>query len=106
MKIITFFNLTPSKRMMGKKYKIIYRKTACIGAGACEYAAPQLWYYDKETSIATLRDPAASKTPEQEELIIDEKDLPAHLEAAQVCPVSIIEIYDLQTGEKLYPKDS
>ncbi|MBS3165676.1 ferredoxin [Candidatus Woesearchaeota archaeon] len=89
---------------MGKKYKIIYHRKGCIGAGACEAIAPELWLYEIETSLATLKDPATTKTADKEELIIDEKDFPKHLEAAQVCPVNIIEIYDLETGEKIYPK--
>ncbi len=90
---------------MSKQYQIIYRKKDCIGAGACEFAAPELWEYELGKSIATLRDPRAKKTDEQEELIIDEADLARHLEGAQVCPVNIIEIYDLETGEKIHPKE-
>ncbi len=90
---------------MSKQYHIIYRKKNCIGAGACEFAAPDLWHYDTNTSIATLKDQRATKTSEEEELIIEEQDLPLHLEAAQVCPVGIIEIYDLETGKKIHPKD-
>ncbi len=90
---------------MSKQYHIIYRKKGCIGAGACEFAAPELWHYDLDKSIATLKDPKTKKTDEQEELIIDEADLPRHLEGAQVCPVNVIEIYDLETGEKIHPKE-
>ncbi|MBS3169553.1 ferredoxin [Candidatus Woesearchaeota archaeon] len=88
---------------MSKQYKIIYRKSQCIGAGACEFAAPELWHYDKEKSIATLKDVQTVKTDEVEELIIEESALARHLEAAQVCPVNIIEIYDLETGQKIHP---
>lgn len=90
---------------MSKQYKIIYRKSQCIGAGACEFAAPELWHYDKEKSIATLKDLQTRKTDDEEELIIDASTLAKHLEAAQVCPVNVIEIYDLETGEKIHPKE-
>lgn len=90
---------------MVKQYLVVYRKSECIGAGACEFAAPELWHYDKETSIATLKPEGTVKTKEREELIIDESTLAKHLEAAQVCPVAIIEIYELDTGKKIYPAD-
>ena len=90
---------------MGKKYKIVYLRKDCIGAGACESAAPLFWKLEIETALATIVHPDAQKTADREELIIDEKDLEANLEAAQVCPVLVIEIYDLETGEKIYPKD-
>ena len=89
---------------MTKKYKVIYQKSGCIGAGACEYTFPEGWFYDKETSIATLKDPATEKTDEKEVLIIDESTYEKHLEAAQVCPVAIIEIFDMETGKRVYPE--
>ena len=89
---------------MKKRYKIIYKKSECIGAGACEFAFPEGWFYDKDTSIATLKDPATEKTDEKETLIISEELFEKHLEAAQVCPVGIIEIFDMDTGERVWPK--
>ena len=88
---------------MAKKYKIVYRKSECIGAGACEFAFPEGWHFDKETSIATLKDPKATKTDEVEELIITEDQYESYLDSARVCPVLIIEIYDNETGEKVFP---
>lgn len=85
------------------KYKLIYRKNQCIGAGACEAAFPEGWFFDKETSVATLRSPDAKKTADQEELLFEAEDFDKHLEAAQVCPVYIIEIIELETGKKVYP---
>ena len=90
---------------MGKKYKIVYHHKDCIGAGACETAYPEGWLFEIETSLATLRSSDAVKTDEKEELIIDEEDFEKHLEAAEVCPVNVIEIYDLDTGKKVYPKE-
>jgi len=86
------------------KYKLLYRKKECIGAGACEAAFPEAWFFDQETSIATLKSPSAKKTAEFEELIFEAEDLEKHLEAAQVCPVQIIEIIELATGKKIYPR--
>lgn len=91
--------------MAEKKYKLVYRKSECIGAGACESAAPHLWFFDKETSIATLKDPETQKTDEKEILFFAEENFEKHLEAAQVCPVMIIELYDAETGVRIYPQD-
>lgn len=90
---------------MGKKYKIVYLRKDCIGAGACEFAAPDFWKLDTEVNIATIIHPAAIKTKDREELIIDEKDLEKNYEAAENCPVRVIEIYELETGKKIYPKE-
>lgn len=88
---------------MTKQYKIVYRKSECIGAGACEFAFPEGWHFDKETSIATLKDPNTQKTDEREELIISEEQYEEYLDSARVCPVLIIEIHDMETGEKVFP---
>ena len=90
---------------MTKKYKIHYKKAECIGAGACEAAFPEGWFFDKETSIATLKDPETKKTDEIEELIITEEQLENYLDSARVCPIAIIEIYELETNNKIYPED-
>ena len=88
-----------------KQYKIVYRKSECIGAGACEAAFPEGWFFDRETSIATLKSPQAKKTAEREELIIDELQFDQFMESAQVCPVMIIEIYELETNKKVWPEE-
>jgi len=89
---------------MDKKYKIVYRKNECIGAGACEYAFPEAWFFDRETSIATLKSSEAIKSDEREELIINQDLFEKHFEAARACPVHIIEIFDLETGDRVYPE--
>tara|TARA_B100002003_G_C14105187_1_gene531607 strand:- start:544 stop:861 length:318 start_codon:yes stop_codon:yes gene_type:complete len=90
---------------MTKKYKIVYIKKDCIGAVACENVAPEHWEYLIEKQIATLKSPEAKKTDEREELIIEEKDFPKHLAAAEICPANVIEIYELDTGKKVYPEE-
>jgi len=89
---------------MSKKYKVFYKKSECIGAGACEFAFPEGWFFDKETSIATLKDPNAKKTDESEELIINQEQLDEYMDSARVCPVLIIEIHDLESGKKIFPE--
>jgi ferredoxin len=87
---------------MTKKYKLVYRKSECIGAGACAAAFEEAWDLD-DNNIASLKSSDAKKTEMIEELIFDESELENHLEAAQVCPVMVIEVYELESGKKIYP---
>lgn len=83
---------------MAKRYKVIYERTGCIGAGSCVAALPQYWSLDKD-SKATLK--SSKKTNTSWELELEEKLLPKMMEAAQACPVSVIHIIDLSTGQQL-----
>ncbi len=87
---------------MGRKYKIIYDKKGCIGGTVCAAFAPEFWKMEGE--LATLIKPEALKREDYEELIIDEKDLAVNVEAAEGCPVYVIKIIDLETGEQVVPK--
>ncbi|MBS3169506.1 ferredoxin [Candidatus Woesearchaeota archaeon] len=88
---------------MGKKYKIVYDKKNCIGGLICVDIAPEFWRMDG--AVATINNQKATKDKDKEELIFDEKDLSHNLEAAEGCPVAVIKIIDLETGEQLYPKE-
>jgi len=86
----------------GRKYKVVYDKEGCIGVGACEAAAPLFWKL-QENGVATLIPKEAKKEDGREELIIDGKDFKVNLEAAEVCPVQVIKIFDEETGEQIFP---
>lgn len=87
---------------MGKKFKIEYDRPKCIGAGACVAVAPKQWVMNNDDFQADLI--GGSKRDESWfELEIEEADFAANAEAADVCPVKIIHILDLQTGAKLKP---
>lgn len=82
---------------MGKKYKIIYDRNKCIGAAACNTAAPKFWDIDKEDGKANLI--GGSKAGHEIfELIIDEKDYAAAKDSMEVCPVTgcikVVELKD------------
>ena len=90
-----------------KTYKIVFDRKNCIGAAACAAVAPEFWEM-KEDGKAHL---IGGKTDENgnEVLIITEsqmtenmkKALELNKEAAEVCPVQVIHIYDEESGEKL-----
>ena len=89
---------------MGKKYRILFRRDECIGAGPCVAVAPDFWTLSESTDGKA--DIIAEKGPKtldngDVELIIDEEDLEQNMEAAEGCPVAVIEIYDLETGKRI-----
>lgn len=93
--------------MAGKKYRVVYDREACIGAAACAAVAPEFWKMaddGKADLVGHTRDEDGKQV-----LIIDgdalgeelKKRLELHVEAAEVCPVQAIHVYDEETGEKL-----
>ena len=86
----------------GKKFKITYDREGCIGAAACVAVNPEAWEIDDDGKANLLvGETDTEKKRAIKEKIIDEKDLQVNLEAAQSCPVQVIHIEDLETGEKL-----
>ena len=83
-----------------KKYKVVYDRKDCIGAAACT-AVSKLWVIKEEDGKADLIGSENKQGKDIQEKIINEKEFQEMLEAARVCPVNIIHIYDLETGEKI-----
>jgi ferredoxin len=77
------------------KYKVIFDKEACIGALACVAVADDVWTDDNEGKV-DLKDATFNEETQKWELIIDEKDLEKHTEAAEVCPVLAIVIEKIE----------
>lgn len=82
------------------KYKIIFDRETCIGALSCNVVAPEFWKLAHDGKV-DLEGAIFNKETGKYELIIDEKYLVENKEAARVCPVLVIEIYNLETGEKI-----
>lgn len=84
-----------------KKYKIVYDRKDCIGAAACT-AVSKLWVIkDGSDGKADLIASESKQNNDIQEKIITELELDEMMDAARVCPVNIIHIYDLETGEKI-----
>ena len=89
-----------------KTYKIVYDIKECIGAAACAGVSPEFWEM-KDDGKAHLK--GAKLEDGKQVLIIKESQMPGKLknalaankEAAEVCPVQVIHIYDGETGEQL-----
>jgi ferredoxin len=81
------------------KFTVVLDREKCIGAAACVAAAPKLWKLGKDDKT-NLIDGAKNEDNTVQTCEIDEKDLSAHLDAAQSCPVNAIHIKK-ENGEKL-----
>lgn len=93
--------------MSEKKYRIVFERKNCIGAAACAAVAPEFWIM-KDDGKADL---VGAKTDENgnQVLIVAESQLSKegknvlalNKDAAEVCPVQVIHIYDEETGKKI-----
>ncbi len=89
-----------------KKYKIIYERENCIGAAACAAVNPEVWTMDEaqdgKADIKSDKRPKKLPNGDQElELELTEEELKINVESAQVCPVNVIHIIDLETGKRI-----
>lgn len=84
-----------------KKYKVVYERKDCIGAAACT-AVSKMWVIKEGgDGKADLLGSDSKQDNDIQEKIIDETQLDEMMEAARVCPVNVIHIYDMETGEKI-----
>jgi ferredoxin len=72
-------------------HKIEYDRDGCIGAGACVAMDPDNWFMDDDGK-ATVR-----KTD------LTDEQVQANANAAKACPVAVIRVKKLSTGEQVAP---
>jgi len=81
------------------KYKVVLNRPECIGAAACVAVAPKFWKLMEDGKVNLL---GGKFNGSNMELIVEtEEDLALMVESAQVCPVSVIHVYNEETGEKI-----
>ena len=83
------------------RYKVELDREGCIGAATCAAVAPQFWKMVDDGKVDLI---GSSKNPETGfwELIVEtEGDFRLNKEAADVCPVAVIHITNVDTGEKI-----
>jgi len=85
---------------MGKKYRIVFDRENCIGAAACAAVAPDYWTISDDGKADLAKGEKKDENISQER-IIDESELAVNMEAAKSCPVTVIHIIDLETGQRL-----
>ncbi len=83
-----------------KRYKIVYNREDCIGAGACIAAFPERWVMCDD-GRADLIGGKPNDDNSVQELEISEKEFKQMMDSAQSCPVTVIHIIDLETKQKL-----
>lgn len=86
--------------MTQKTYQIRHDRPNCIGCNACAAIAPTFWEMsplDGQSDII-----GGTKTPEGwEELDISEEDFQKNMDAAEACPVNVIHLIKIGSGEQL-----
>jgi ferredoxin len=88
--------------MATKKYKIVYDRSTCIGAASCVGALPETWSLndDGKADLADFQTEDGNIT--QFKIVeLDEEGLQKEKHAAEVCPVNIIHIFDVETGDQI-----
>jgi len=83
-------------------WKIDHDRPGCIGCGACAAVNPDFWTMSPADGKSDLVGSASTKEGEEvvrEQLEMDE--LNGNKEAAESCPVNVIHIIDLKTGQKI-----
>ncbi len=78
-----------------KKYKIVYDRNGCIGAFACVAVLPHRWGVAEDSKADLI----GGKLEGQNfvlELELTPEELELEIDAARVCPVNVIHIYDEQ----------
>ncbi len=85
---------------MGKKYMVELDRDGCIGVTTCVAVIPNELSMadDNKVDIKGSTQDRKTKFFVRE---IDEGELKKWIEAAEVCPVNVIHITDLETGKKL-----
>jgi len=87
-----------------KQLIIKYDRNGCIGAAACAAINPMDFVMNKDDGKADL-----SKSAEEDGKFVkivevtSEEEFNRIVESAKVCPVNIIEVWDMKTKEKLAP---
>ena len=79
------------------KYKITYDRAACIGAGACAAMDPANFKMsnDGKANLIGGKDIGGDKWE------LEAEGTPALVEAAKSCPVEVIKVKNLDTGQQL-----
>ena len=81
------------------KFRVVYDRENCIGAGTCVGANGEYWSIELDDK-ATLKDSVYDPETKMWILETDEKGVQKQIDAAKVCPVQVIHVYD-ENGNKL-----
>lgn len=83
------------------KYKIEFDRLNCIGAGACVAVFPESWIMQSDGKPNLTGSGVNNKDYQEISVDISKQELEKHLLAARSCPVLVIHVTNLETGEKI-----
>lgn len=86
-----------------RKIKIVYDRNGCIGAAACVSINPIDWVMDADGKANLIQ---SQKEAEKLVKIVDvnnKEEMGRVVESAIVCPVSIIEVWDVKENKRIVP---
>jgi ferredoxin len=84
---------------MGKA-RVEFDRDNCIGAGACVATNADWWSIDQDGK-ATLKSATFNAEKKIWIVEIEDADVQKHLDAAGVCPVTVIHVFD-KDGKQLF----
>lgn len=85
------------------KIKITYDREGCIGAGVCAAIADKFWVMNDDGKADLV---GGTKNEDGHWVLeIDEADLELNKQSAEGCPALIIHLKNMETGEKIFPKE-
>ena len=85
-----------------KRYKVILERAGCIGATSCVVMYPERWVLNKnDDKVDLIGGKVEDERREIWSIEITENELEKFRNSAEVCPVNVIHIINLETGEKL-----
>ena len=83
------------------KYKVTLDRNECIGAAACIAVARKFWELKDDAKVDLLGGTRNEDNSKHEIIIETDEDLELMIESARVCPVSVIKVFNVETGEQL-----
>ena len=84
-----------------KRYLVVLERSKCIGAAACVAVQPERWILNTEDGkVDLIGGRKKDDGTEEWELSFTDEELEKFLNAAQVCPVNVIHVFD-EDGNKL-----
>ena len=87
------------------KYKVYLKRPECIGAAACVAVNRKLWELQQDGKVSIIGGTKLENEDEEIFLETDGEEFKRNIESAEVCPVNIIIITNLDTGEQIYPRE-
>lgn len=85
-----------------KRYKVVYDRANCIGVLTCVAFYPNRWETNKQENKADLvGGKEEANSPGTWVLEFTEEELEKFKASADVCPVKVIHIFDLETNEEI-----